>query len=212
MQKAVIKLKIKTGFTLIELMIVMTLVSVLSAAFYINIRGAIDKADIAEAVSYAKIIADASDLYLTDMGFYPPDVNRGCDPGFLQKFASQVESGGWSCTPVPYIPIHHPANWQDVVNERWLGSYIRDWNKLTPWNGKYDYNLWPDGALRYGECIAPGVYIGIQRDYDNNNPLPASAEQRMLNDGIDKDNVLNGEAQLFVQDIVSDNPVCDPNE
>ena len=198
------------GFTMIELLVVITILVAATLIGFQAVPYAIDKGKIGEAIANAKLISEAADLYSTDMGFYPPDVDRGCDPGFLEKLPHTVESPSWACNTKTYIPDYHPSDWQSRLDEFWLGPYIRDWNKLTPWGGKYDYNYWPDGAVRYGECIAPGVYIGVQRDYSNNNPIPSHAEQRMLDDGVDKDLVLNGEAQLLVLKLQSSSPVCTP--
>ncbi|MCA9397321.1 type II secretion system protein [candidate division WWE3 bacterium] len=196
------------GFTLIELLVVMVVTFASLTATWISIRYALDKGNVAEAIAYAKLIADSSDLYLTDMDFYPPDVNRGCDPGFVQKDPTK-EPGGWDCETKAYVPAYHPSDWQNIVDERWLGPYLKVWNTQTPWGGKYDYNFWPDGAVRNGECLAPGVYIGVQGDYDGNNEIPAHAEERMIELGVDEDLKINGEAQLFIQTYESANPVCD---
>lgn len=174
-------------------------------------RNAIDKGKIGEAIAYAKLISEASDLYRADMGFYPPDVDRGCDPGFDQRLPTKENSpDAWNCNQKLFIPTYHPDNWQDMLDELWLGPYIKQWEKRTPWGGKYDYNFWPDGAIRNGFCIDPGLYIGIQGDYSDNNRVPPHVEQRMLDDGVDRDRVLNGEVQLFVQAIESESPVCIP--
>jgi hypothetical protein len=73
------------------------------------------------------------------------------------------------------------------------------WPTFTPWNGKYDYNHWTLPTVRYGCTIPPGIYIGIQRDYADVNPIPASSEQRMLNTKFDDDGCLNGEAQVLLR-------------
>jgi prepilin-type N-terminal cleavage/methylation domain-containing protein len=201
----------KKGFTLIEILLVLLVTLATSVLVIRSMRNAIDKGKIGEAVAYAKLISEASDLYRTDMGFYPPDVNRGCDPGFDQPLPTEDPTpGAWDCAEQLFIPQHHPANWQDEIDELWLGPYIKQWERETPWGGKYDFNFWPNGAVRSGECVAAGIYIGIQGDYSNNNTLPTHVEQRMLDDGVDRDGVLNGEAQMFVQHVDTTTPVCTP--
>ncbi|PIS22574.1 hypothetical protein COT50_01165, partial [candidate division WWE3 bacterium CG08_land_8_20_14_0_20_41_10] len=61
-----------------------------------------------------------------------------------------------------------------------------------------DYNYWPVGANRYGCTISPGVYIGVQGDYTDQNTIPASAEQDMIDKNLDSDNCLNGESQMLL--------------
>jgi hypothetical protein len=44
--------------------------------------------------------------------------------------------------------------------------------------------------------VAPGIYIGIQRDYEDKNPISEKAEKMILNQNLDGDGCLNGESQL----------------
>ena len=53
-------------------------------------------------------------------------------------------------------------------------------------------------SIRYGCTLEAGLYIGIQGDYDNNNQILDTTEQRMLDLGLDSDSCLNGEAQLVL--------------
>lgn len=201
----------RRGFTLIEILLVVLITVTASTLIISSMRNAIDKGRIGEAIAYAKLISQAADLYRADMGFYPPDVDRGCDPGFYQRVPTKEDvPGAWNCNEKVFIPEYHPTNWQDMLDELWLGPYIKHWENRTPWGGKYDYNLWPDGMVRQGFCIGPGIYIGIQGDYANGNMVPPHVEQRMLDDGVDRDGVLNGEVQLFVQAMESSSPACIP--
>lgn len=84
------------------------------------------------------------------------------------------------------------------MQQLWSGPYLASWPRFTPWNGKFDYNYWPTGTVRYGCTISPGVYIGIQRDYADANPITQSAEQMMIDQRLDQDGCVNGEAQIVL--------------
>jgi prepilin-type N-terminal cleavage/methylation domain-containing protein len=180
------------SFTLIELLVVIAVIGMLGGIVLVVLKGTREKAKVAQAISFATQLKKAVDLYWSDMGFYPPDVSRGWDPGFTHKFAYNPDTGQ------EYIPpcSHCPPNWQEIVNTNWRGPYIGYWPQFTPWKGKYDYNYWPSGAERYGCTVAPGIYIGIQRDYEDKNPISEKAEKMILNQNLDGDGCLNGESQL----------------
>lgn len=182
------------AFTLIELLVVIAIIGLLATIVLISLNRARMKGKIAQAVSNARVLKIATELYYDDMGFYPPDVNRGWDPGFMQ--------------PLPYNPDieetiipscgHCPAGWENIAQARWKGPYLSRWPQFTPWQGKYDYNYWEAGATRYGCTVPAGIYVGVQRDYDDENPIPTDAEQLMVNQGHDFDGCLNGEAQMIL--------------
>ena len=185
------------GFTLLELLLVIGIIAILATVVFVslNLPGRFEDAKINQATSVASSLKVAIQLYFNDMGFYPPDVNRGGDPGFTQS--------------MPYFPDGHsgslgiqdghlPSNWEDLVAQNWRGSYLAEWPDNTPWGGEYDYNYWGDGGTRYGCEVPAGVYVGIQGDYSNNNTIPSSAEQKMMDLGYDADGCVNGETQLFL--------------
>ena len=74
------------------------------------------------------------------MGFYPPDVNRGWDPGLSSTTPSNPDNHGTSGADCS----HCPEDWEDIVAAQWQGPYIKNWPQLTPWGGKYDYNYWAE--------------------------------------------------------------------
>jgi prepilin-type N-terminal cleavage/methylation domain-containing protein len=186
--------KRKKGFTLVEVLIVISIIGLLSAIAMVSIRTAKEKSKVAQAGAIARNIRLATEFYYDDMGFYPPDVNRGWDPGFMQALPRNPDTGD---TTLPSCD-HCPPNWNIVAQAKWRGPYLRSWPNLTPWNGKYDYNYWDSIYIRYG-CIVPaGIYIGVQGDYSDNNTIPSYAEQSMLNQKYDSDGCLNGESQMLL--------------
>jgi len=179
------------GFTLIQLLVVISIIGLLAAAGLTVFRSSIRKSKIAQAVSNANDLKTATDLYLTATGYYPPDLGRGWDPGYMQLIPTNPETGA---TNQAALDAAVSANGQ----LQWDGPYLTEWPETTPWGGKYDYNYWPIGGSRYGCTVPPGVYMGIQGDYDNNNIVPPEEEQQMLDMGLDQDGCVNGEVQMKI--------------
>lgn len=182
----------RSGFTLIELLVVISIIGLLASVVLASLEQARDRGNAAGAIGDAQAIKTAAELYANDMGFYPPDVGRGWDPGLEQALPWNPDTGA---TGTPSCG-HCPSNWVQIVQDRWAGPYLKEWSQFTPWEGKYDYNYWGAGATRYGCSVPPGIYVGIQRDYADENPISESAEQFMVNQQTDADGCVNGEAQM----------------
>jgi len=186
--------KRKKGFTLVEILVVIAIIGLLSSIALVTLNRAREKAKVAQAGSISRILAMATEFYYDDVGFYPPDVNRGWDPGFMQPLPYNPDTGQStvpSCT-------HCPPDWVNLVQANWRGPYLNTWPQFTPWKGKYDYNYWEAGAIRYGCVLLPGIYMGVQGDYNNQNIIPAYAEQLMINQRYDIDDCINGESQMIL--------------
>ncbi len=144
----------KNGFTLVELLVVIAIIGILAAIIAPNAFNAIDKAKIARAIRDLEAIKTASLSYYSDVGFWPPDVNRGIDPGFTHPYP-------WN----PFTGVEDPGfangsttspGWTDVVDERWDGPYLEKWPLTHPWGSVagstnvhgevYDYENWPNGG------------------------------------------------------------------
>ena len=193
-----------TGFTLVELLIVVAIISILGAIILLAVRSSRQSSAVSMAGYTQGQVALAVSLYASRMGFYPPDVNRGWDPGLARSLPWNADTEAGSPPPSPYDSPginddHLPANWQDTVQAKWDGPYLPVWPRFTPWNGKYDYNYWGSGTTRYGCNIPSGVYLGVQGNYVNNNTIPASSEVEMTARGFDADNCINGESQLTLR-------------
>lgn len=185
------------GFTLVELMVAIAIVAILSVVGIVIYTNLMQKARISQAASLADEMRVAVERYYSDMGFYPPDTGRGKDPGLTSALPVDPDNNNQPLNPVP--PCSHcPVNWEQLAQERWLGPYIREWPKTTPWGGKYDYNYWSVEASRYGCTVPPGAYIGVQGDYTDQNKIPQSAEQEFIDKKIDLDGCINGESQLVL--------------
>ncbi|MCL5435772.1 MAG: type II secretion system GspH family protein [Patescibacteria group bacterium] len=182
------------GFTLIELLVTIAIIGLLASIIVVSLNTSRNSAKVAQAASNQKQFMLALQLYFDDVGFYPPDVNRGWDPGFSHALPYNPDTNQ---TDTPACD-HCPSDWVSQVQSNWRGPYIVIFPNTTPWNGKYDYNYWPAGASRYGCNVPPGIYFGVQADYADENPLPPEAEQRMIDLGLDHDGCLNGEAEMLM--------------
>lgn len=189
----------QTGFTLIELLVVIAILGIIASIVLVALNGTRDKAKSATAVSNQRQLQKAVELYNLDMGFYPPDVNRGWDPGLFKRLPYNLDLGTNCETNPADCPVCNncPSDWIDQVKAKWKGPYIQ-WPQTAPWGGKYDYNNWSATTTRYGCTVPPGIYIGTQRNYDDSNPLPQKEELWMLSQGLDGDNCLNGESQMIL--------------
>lgn len=189
--------KREKGFTLIELLVVIGIIGLIASITLVSLRDSREKGKAANAGGTARNLRLATELYYADMGFYPPDVNRGWDPGFTHRLPYNPDTDQ---TTTPACP-HCPANWTTILNQKWNGPYISFWPQSTLWGGKYDFNYWDVGTNRYGCIVAPGIYIGIQGDYSNQHTIPAYAEQLMIDQQYDSDGCLNGESQMILIDL-----------
>jgi len=187
------------GFTFTELIVVVSIIAVLTSA---SIMGAINISQHARRVRArddVQALIHGVLQYQIDMGFFPPDVWSGIDPGLTQPLPNNPYGfypgpGGGIWTNDAGLP----SNWQDIVNERWNGPYIEHFPQFTPWKGLYDYNYWPTPSA----CHPHGIYIGIQPMADTGaNSIPAVDEQYFIDEQIDVDGCNNRYVQVLIQSL-----------
>ncbi len=190
----------KKGFTLIELLVVIAIIGTLSAVVLVVLNKARGKAYVASTATTQRELQKAIELYYSDMGFYPPDVGRGWDPGLFKPLPYNLDNGkdcninGADCP----VCSNCSSDWIASVQNNWNGPYVGLWPTNTPWGGEYDFNYWPTINYRYGCIIPAGIYLGAQGDYGNSHTIPVEAEQELLNKGLDNDGCLNGESQILL--------------
>src|SRR3989344_3034187 len=140
------------GFTLIELLVVIAIVVLLAAVVLVSLNRARQESRVAAALTNQQSLRKAVELYVSDMGFYLPDVNRGWDPGLAKPLPYNSDTGQDCNTNPADCPTcsHCCPSWETTVQSNWRGPYIADWPRLTPWNGKYDYQYWDVDTTRYG--------------------------------------------------------------
>jgi general secretion pathway protein G len=129
------------GFTLIELVVVMSIIAILAGAIALNITHRVNDARRARAVTDIKNLETAADLYIADNGDPPPD---------LQALASK--------------PSPAPLNWngpylkKKLTKDPWGHEYVY----------RYPGQLNPDSydIICYGKDGKPGGQ-GVDEDITN---------------------------------------------
>lgn len=128
-----------TGFTLIELVIVMTILTIIAGIATPRMGKVIDKAKLTTAESELKAIAKALGHLYEDMGAYPRDVGRGVDPGLFDR--NRV-----------------PANRAHL----WNGPYLEGWPAESPWAGEYDYGYGTTPEFNFDGLSGNEVMVSIR--------------------------------------------------
>ncbi len=135
-----------SGFTLIELVVVMSIIVILAGAVSLQLRNQSRNARRARALQDIKTLETAIDLYAADNG-NPPTTQQG-----LAALLSKPGSA-----PVP---------------TNWNGPYIKR-TPIDPWGNPYEYispgQLNPDGydVISYGEDGRPGGTDEFAEDITN---------------------------------------------
>jgi len=117
------------GFTLIEIMVVVVIISVLIGLIAPNILGRVDEAKVTAARADIATMGQALDMYRIDNGHYPT-TEQGLQ-ALVQKPSGSPEPRNWS--PSGYMKKKELP--------------------LDPWDGEYQYIRYPDGSydlLSYG--------------------------------------------------------------
>jgi general secretion pathway protein G len=117
------------GFTLIEIMVVVVIISVLIGLVAPNIMGRVDDARVTAAKADIATISQALDMYRIDNGQYP-STEQGLE-ALVQKPSGTPE----------------PRNWNPS------GYMKKKTLPKDPWGGEYQYVRYPDGGfdlLSYG--------------------------------------------------------------
>ena len=136
------------GFTLIELVAVMVIISILVGALAINIGNRIEFAKRTRALQDVKTIETAVDLYAADNGS-PPTTQQGLD-------ALKAKPNS---PPVP---------------KNWNGPYFKK-AAIDPWGQKYVYQcpgqINPNGydVISYGKDEKPGGTDELSMDITNSD-------------------------------------------
>ncbi len=130
------------GFTLIEIMVVVVIISVLIGLVAPNILGRVDEARVTAAHADIATIGQALDLYRIDNGNYPT-TEQG-----LQALVTRP-----SAAPEP---------------KKWNSSGYMKKKELPrdPWDNEYQYLRYPDGSFELLSYGADGREGGEDHDAD----------------------------------------------
>lgn len=159
---------VKRGFTLIELIVTIAIISILAAIITPNAFRAIEKSKCARAIGETKIIKTAAGSYYADTGLWPPAYNLNTT---LNPFLNNPDVTGWD------------------------GPYVEKWN-YHPWGGHIGWNLSvdldrsgiPDGCVILDDD-RPGTGAG-----DNRGRIPIDSMVKM-DEMLDDGNLTAGSVQ-----------------
>src|SRR5690242_13137699 len=79
-------MRCRAGFTLVEIMIVVSIIALLTAIAVPSFQRARQRAQNAKLVNGLRIATDAFQMYATEHGDYPPDVNRATVPAGMDLY------------------------------------------------------------------------------------------------------------------------------
>jgi len=140
------RLRRQKGFTLLELVMVSGVAMMLMVMGLMTTKHVRNRAMLAVFQTDIRIVKEAAIRFEQDVGFFPPDVWRGIDPGLVNKDGWQ--EGG------------HSATWEEMDLSRWNGPYLKKW-KLNPWGGLYDWDNYPSHYTCWG-IPGGGVYLTLK--------------------------------------------------
>lgn len=140
----------RSGFTLIELMVVIAIIAVLAAVVAPQVFRQVEKGRIASVISFYNSVKVAATNYYLDVRAWPPTcgVSSSCD----------TEPGSFIINAIPPLP-------------GWDGPYLDRWPAPTgnPFGGYYDWRNLPLNP-EFGP-FAPERFITL--------PMPTTAAQRL---------------------------------
>lgn len=108
------------GFTLIEFLVVISIISLLSSVVFAATNRARERSYYGTILSNIQALKLAPELYFDDIGFYPPDVGREWDPGFMQPLPFNPDTGASSIPACSWCP----PGWDSIATARWRGPYL----------------------------------------------------------------------------------------
>lgn len=151
------------------MIVVIAIIAILTAIITPNAFMAIEKAKVTRVIADMKVMGKAAIAYGADVGFFPPDIPQGVDPGFMKALPYDIHTGAEVDPDPAFVAIALSPNWKDIVNARWNGPYLEKYPLSHPWGGNYDYDYWIRGITH---PLNPGLYIGLRS-------LPTSVMEKL---------------------------------
>lgn len=122
-KKLLSRLKSQKGFTLLELLIVISIIGILATLVVVNLGGARGSARDAQRMSDLKTIQTALEAYFNDYGCYPAGNSQDCLNRVDWNSSVTSNSEQWSTLESALVPRYlaqvpeDPANTQDFYYE-----------------------------------------------------------------------------------------------
>ena len=153
------------GFTLVELVIVVTIIIALAGVVTPRLTRIAEKADYARAATELKSIKRAAEILYADTGFFPDLQLVGVDPGF-----------------------NDPAMVPAAVRSDWRGPYLETWPVENPFGGGYRFEYRNRGDFNFDGVTGNEVYISIDGGVDDTS-------MQLIDEIIDDGNTATGMAR-----------------
>ncbi len=118
----------KHAFTLIELLIVVTIIAILAAIALVNLRLAMERSMKSADMANMKVIGSGLQMYFVDYGTLPPaDREAAPYPSFGSSFTTigngPAAGGSWDGVPWILVDKGYISDWRTLFNPKYLKRY-----------------------------------------------------------------------------------------
>ncbi len=145
----------KRGFTLVEVLIVITIIGILGAIVMTSVNYARQRAYLSRAKSEFRSIANALELYYADNLDYPDDAARDTSPGIDEY----LTSSGWPQGPWPGS-VYDWDRWEDPDDPD--AEILQISIRFCPVGGVIDDCQFPNESWASDFNINSAVYYCVQ--------------------------------------------------
>ncbi|KAA3605209.1 MAG: prepilin-type N-terminal cleavage/methylation domain-containing protein [Planctomycetota bacterium] len=130
----------KAGFSLLELLVVVVIVSILAAILLPRFGTTIDKTRVARAEQELRSLHLAFSRVYFDTNYYPSEVLHASDVGLVNK---------------RFVPAN--------LLELWDGPYLERWPESGhPWGGRYVYRHRPKREFNFDNSLGNEVWVEMR--------------------------------------------------
>ena len=153
--------KTTSGFTIVELLIVIVVIAILAAISVVAYTGIQQRArDNARTKTVAEL-QKALELYKVDHGRYPPHIPSGTNvpPGFTGVFGTSYSHS-----------VDTAGNWLKNLTD----ANVISTAPVDPVNdNSYYFTYWSSSATGYGACLEPFYVLAVY--YEDSSNIPADS-------------------------------------
>lgn len=162
--------KLNLGFTLVEVLVVLAIISVLMAVAFLSLKNTRDKGRIARAQADVRNIFAASQMLFADTGKWP----GGCpetDTGGFEFPLATTNNTGLSSQPSAGT-VNGNCLWTPEEVDKWKGPYLNNEYLFDPWGVSYyfdqDYHSPDNHSIVYPAILTWGANKTVNI-YDQDN-------------------------------------------